>query len=140
MHTKNNLNNTPKTASPAGDQSADVKGKTQLPTPMSQVILAARSLERFISPAELETLGNACRGEEREFFKAKMVELADVADNMPTSTKRTGKAIRPWCACTISLPTVTGTSPSATSSDEQLQAFGLACIWEQELGYITIQN
>ena len=126
MHTKNNLNNKNQTASPAGDQSADVKGKTQLLTPMSQAILAAHTLARFITPAELEVIGNAVRGEEGEFWKSKLVELADIVDNMPVvyETDGQGDAAVVW-----------------------LHYFSRDCDWyiterdqEEELGYISIQE
>jgi hypothetical protein len=109
-------------------------------TPMSQVILAAKTLQRFISANELEVLGDACRGEEREFFKAKLVELADIVDTMPVVYETDGQGD----SATVWLHYFTSDTDfyitERDCEEEQHQAFGLSCIWEEELGYISIQE
>lgn len=106
--------------------------------PMSHVILAAKTLQRFISPAELEVLGNACRGQERDFFKAKMVEMADIVDTMPTTYETDGQGDQAMVFLHYFTSDCDWYITERDESDEQLQAFGLACIWEQELGYISL--
>ncbi len=142
MHAINNLTNKPKTKtdSPSGDQSTAGQGKSQMPTPMSQVITAARSLARFISPSELETIGNACRGEEREFFKAKLVELSELVGSMPCTYQTDGQGDQAVAYLHYFTPDADFYITERDQEEEQLQAFGLACIWEQELGYISIQE
>lgn len=107
-------------------------------TPMSQVIAAVKAIKNFISPAELEVLGNACRGEEREFFKAKLVEWAGIVDSMPTTyeTDGMGDAAIVWLH--YFTPAGDFYVTERDELEEQHQAFGLACMYEDELGYINI--
>lgn len=138
MRTKTNNDNKPKTAL-AGRASEQQNGvQTKIPTPMAQVAAAARSLARFINPAELETIGNACRGEEREFYKAKLVELAGVVDSMPTIYETDGQGDQAVAHLHYFTSDCDWYITERDQEEEQHQAFGLACIWEEELGYISI--
>ena len=121
-------------------KNSEVQGESQLPTPMSQVVAAARTLQRFITPAELETIGSACRGEEREFFKAKLVELADLVGSMPVTYETDGQGDQATAFLHYFTSDCDWYIVERDSEEEQHQAFGLACIWEQELGYISIQE
>ena len=136
MHTTTSKNNKNQTASGRSSQLQQLQGKT--PTPMSQVILAAKALQRFISPAELEVLGNACRGQERDFFKAKMVEMADIIDTMPCTYETDGMGDQAIVWLHYFTPSSDFYIVERDQEDEQLQAFGLACLYEDELGYINI--
>lgn len=140
MHTTTNKNNkgNNQTVSDGSSQQQQLQGNT--PTQMSQVILAARTLQKFVNPQELETLGDACRGEEREFFKAKMIELADVVDNMPCTYQTDGQGDNAIAYLHYFTPAGDFYVTERDQEDEQLQAFGLACMYEDELGYINISE
>lgn len=142
MHTKNNLNNNNQTASPAGDQSAEGRGngKPQLPTLLGIAKAGADALRGFIHPNELAVIWNACMGEEREFFRAKLVELGSAADNMPTVYETDGQGDQAVAWLHYFTPDCDWYITERDSEDEQRQACGLACVWESELGYIDIQE
>lgn len=114
--------------------------KPQLPTPMSQVITAAQTLQRFITPQELEVLGNAVRGEEGEFWKAKLVELAELVSSMPCTYQTDGQGDKAIAWLHYFTPSSDFYITERDESNEQHQAFGLAVIWEEELGYISISE
>jgi hypothetical protein len=111
-----------------------------LSTPISQAAAAARTLHKFINPQELEVIGNACMGEESEFWRKRLVELAGIVDSMPTTYQTDGQGD----AATVHLHYFTSDYDfyitERDCEEEQLQAFGLACIWEEELGYISIKE
>jgi hypothetical protein len=140
MRTKTNDNNKNQTAlaGQASEQQNGVQSQTKMPTPMSQATLAARTLQRFINPGELEAIGNAVRGEEGEFWKSKLVELAKLVESMPTTYETDGHGD----AAVVHLHYFTSDCDwyvtERDSEEEQHQAFGLAVVWEEELGYISI--
>lgn len=129
--------NPPPFAAPAGSDDMGNKQK-QLPTPMSQVIVAVRTIKNFITPSELEVIGNAVRGEEGEFWKAKLVELGELVGSMPTTYQTDGQGDAAVAFLHYFTPDCDWYVTERDSEEEQLQAFGLACIWESELGYISI--
>ena len=122
---------------PAPRSSSDVMRNK---IPMTQAAAAARSLARFITPAELESIGNACEGEEGEFFKSKLVELANLVSRMPTTYETDGQGDQAVAHLHYFTPTCDWYITERDSEEEQLQAFGLACVWEEEVGYISIQE
>lgn len=107
-------------------------------TPIAQATDAARSLARFINPAELESIGAACRGEEREFFKRKLVELAGIIKTMPVTYGTRGQGDRAVAHLHYFTPTADFYITERDHQRDQQQAFGLSIIWEEELGYISI--
>ena len=113
---------------------------------MSRKIEVANSftmLKGFISNSQLKAIETGCRGEEKEFFFDKVVEMAKVVSGMPKTYEQDGlgdKAI-------VSLHYFSGnsdyfiTEKDMGTPDEpgQHQAFGLTDIGcGSELGYISI--
>lgn len=100
---------------------------------------AILTLRHFIGPAQLTALAHACRGEEKQFFYDKLVELAALTASMPKTYEQDGlgdKAI-------VHLHYFRGGMDfHVTERDmetEQLQAYGLADLgYGGELGYICI--
>jgi len=113
---------------------------------MNQVIEAIKTVRPFLSASQLEIMGSACRGEEREWFKAKFIELADLIAKMPETYAQDGKgdaAIVTLCYFTKS----TGHHWYITEKDKgdgsddlsQHQAYGLSDLDEgEEKGYISL--
>lgn len=134
---KTEENNKTNTASPAGELTT---ASVQIPTPMSHAATAARSLARFINPQELEVLGNCCRGEEREYFKSKLVELAGIVDSMPVTYQTNGQCDQAIVWLHYFNQDCDWYIVERDCEEEQLQAFGLCCIWEDELGYVSIKE
>lgn len=122
------------TASPAGER----KQQHVFSTPLSQAAGAAKRLARFINPSELEVIGNACRGEEGEFFKSKLVELAELIGSMPVTYETDGMGDKAVAWLHYFTPAGDFYITERDVEEEQQQAFGLACIYEDELGYINI--
>jgi hypothetical protein len=136
-------NKTSKTNKPNQTALAGLASEQQnhLQTTITQAATAARRLHRFINPSELESIGEACRGEEREFFRAKLVELAEIVCTMPTTYKTDGQGD----AAIVYLHYFTlGGDFYITERDhleDQLQAFGMVSgIYEDELGYINLSE
>ena len=107
-------------------------------TTIKQATQAAITLASFMAPSQLGYMGSMCRGEEGEFFKAKMVELAETVTTMPKTYEQDGKGDD---AVAYLHYFMGGGDWYITEKDmetDQLQAFGLAMIHERELGYISI--
>jgi hypothetical protein len=108
-------------------------------------IAAIRRLRQFIAPNQLSVIGDLCRGEEKEFFFRKMVELASLIVAMPKTYEQShlgDEAI-------VSLHYfkdgmdffITEKDVGEGEADPpQLQAFGLADLFGDggEMGYISI--
>lgn len=108
---------------------------------MREVYNAVRSLGQFIGPAQLSVLGNACRGEERQWFKAKLIEMAERVNTMPKTYETDGQGDK--AIAYLRYFHSAGFEWFVTERDmehEQLQAFGLADMGFPELGYISIQE
>lgn len=131
--------NPPPFAAPAGSDDMGNKQK-QLPTPMAQVIAAARTIKNFINPAELEVIGNAVRGEEGEFYKAKLVELAELVSSMPCTYETDSQGDQAVAYLHYFSRDCDWYVTERDQEEEQHQAFGLAVVWEEELGYVSIQE
>ena len=59
---------------------------------MKEVLPAIKVLKGFVGTRQLETLGDLCRNsEEGQFFKDKIVEMADIVSNMPESYETDGQ-------------------------------------------------
>ncbi|WP_293006019.1 DUF2958 domain-containing protein [Nitrosomonas sp.] len=99
-------------------------------------------LKNFIGAAQLSAVGTLIRGEEGQFFKDKLVEIANVIQTMPKTYGQDGmgdKAI-------VYLHYFKGSGDwyitEKDMEDDQIQAFGLADIFGDggELGYINIEE
>jgi hypothetical protein len=114
---------------------------TSPPDKSANAFDALKLLKGFIGGAQLLTVRDAMRGEEREFFFDKMIELAAVVSGMP----KTGETDRQGDAAVAHLHYFAGGSANwyITEKDmlaQQDQAFGLADLFGDggELGYISI--
>lgn len=58
---------------------------------MMQAALAVPSLRPFLSPVQLNVIGNLSRGEEGRFFLNKILELANMVNTMPKTYEQDGK-------------------------------------------------
>ena len=111
------------------------------------VVAAIPTLRQFIGRSQLSALGDACRGEERQWFKNRLVALAGQIANMPQTYAQEGlgdnaiahlhyfKGSGDWYI------TEKDSDPVNESGghDGQIQAFGLADLgYGAELGYISI--
>ena len=95
----------------------------------------------FIGSAQLEVIGNACRGEERQHFIDLLCTFGERIANMPKTYEQDGKGDQ----AVIYLHYFTsGCDWHITERDmesEQHQAFGLADLgYGPELGYISIKE
>ncbi len=101
----------------------------------------AGELKQFIGLSELRAIKENTRGEEGEFFRAKIAELKNRIANMPKTYETDGMGD----AAPVTLHYFLGGSDwyiiEKDSEPEQLQAFGFACLngdKNAELGYISI--
>ncbi len=107
---------------------------------MTQTTEAVKTLQQFIGKSQMQAMADNCRGEEREYFKAKFVEMATIVANMPKTYEQDGKGDN---AIVYLHYFTAGADWFIYEKDieaEQHQAFGLADIYGDggELGYISI--
>jgi hypothetical protein len=100
-----------------------------------------RVLEMFMSTAQVRALGAGIRGEEKEYFRAKIAEMAETVRTMPNTYETDGQGN----AAIAHLHYFTGAwdwyiTERDTCDGPQLQAFGLVHGHEHELGYINIHE
>lgn len=134
--------------STTNDQSLQQTAKTeahhpdnlQSQTPTSQAAKAAYILRGFINSAEMDTIGRACHGEEGEFWKGKLVELAQIVETMPATYETDGQGDNAVAFLHYFTPAGDFYIIERDQEDVQMQAFGLACSYEEELGYISIKE
>lgn len=106
---------------------------------MLEAAAAARKIKGFITPAQLEVIGNACRSEEREFFKAKLAELANTIETMPVTYQTDGQGMEAVAHLHYFAGAGDWYITERDCETEQLQAFGEADLgYGGELGYISI--
>ena len=116
-----------------------------MPT-MTEVTKAANTIRPFIGPAQLEVMGDACRGEEREFFKAMFVEIAEKVTTMPKTYQTNNQGNDAVVHLHYFLNNmdwyITETDKGDGKDTRQIQAFGLADLGMgyPELGYISIEE
>lgn len=114
---------------------------------LTETAAAFTKLRGFLGLGQLHTLAENCkRSEERQFFRAKMCEMAALIEAMPKTYEQDGKGD----AAIVTLHYFTGgcdfyiTEKDAGSPDDapeqfQSQAFGLADLgYGPELGYISL--
>lgn len=108
-------------------------------TTIKQATAATVVLREFINPQQLEVLGDMCGGEEREYFKAKLVEYAGRVRTMPKTYGQDGLGLD----AVAYLHYFTGSCDWYITERDvgpgQHQAFGVANLGHgPELGYISI--
>lgn len=107
-------------------------------TTINQATTAAVTIREFISPSQLSVMGTNCRGEEGEWFKAKLVELAETINTMPHTYQQDGKGDEAIAYLHYFRGVADWYITEKDMDGGVLQAFGLAHIQETELGYISI--
>ena len=113
---------------------------------MRAAVEHVKTLKKFMSPAQLNVMGNGCRNsEERDFFFSKLEEMANRVENMPktyeTENVKTNDKI-------VHLHYFVGgadwyiVEKDMVEDEPQYQAFGLANIGYglSGLGYISINE
>lgn len=115
--------------------------KTKLPA------AEVHQLRPFLSLPQLAAIGEGCRGEDSDWFRVKIIELAALLQTMPTTGKTDGQGdlAVAWLHYFTPSSDFYITETDAGSPDDlkngipaQSQAFGLACVFEEELGYISL--
>lgn len=112
------------------------------PATKPDAVTALQTLRGFIGNIQLRVIGDACRGEEKQYFFDKLVAIADIVTRMPKTYETDGEGdnavaylhyFSPSCDWFI-------TEKDEDSDGEgQIQAFGLADLgYGGELGYISI--
>jgi hypothetical protein len=107
-----------------------------------QAVDALKTLRGFIGNGQLQALGDAMRGEEKQFFFDKMVALANLVSTMPQTYQQDGlgdQAIVSLHYFKGSMDWYITERDSDPDGEGQIQAFGLADFGDGgELGYISI--
>ena len=132
---KTSATNQVKTACGASSTTAYVKPASKL-----QAAYALGKLRPFLSAAQLSIFDEMRFSEERQFFFDKAVELAETTETMPTTYQTDGQGDQAVAFLHYFTSDCDWYITERDESFEQLQAFGLACIWEEEVGYISIQE
>jgi hypothetical protein len=105
-------------------------------TPLDAATLAG--LRRFIGPAQMAAMLEGMQGVDRDFFLGKLVEMGERIAAMPATYATDGQGDE----AIVHLHYFTGGCDwyitEKDCENAQHQTFGLACIHELELGYISI--
>jgi hypothetical protein len=109
-------------------------------TTIKNATTALKTLRGFIGPSQLSCIGTACRGEERDWFKAKLVELANLVESMPKTYETEGKEPIAYLHYFTSGWDFYITEKDIDQDGEgQHQAYGVANIgYGPERGYVSI--
>ena len=98
-------------------------------------------LKQFIGKSQLSAIGMGIRGEEGQFFKDKLIEIANVIQTMPKTYGKDGMGDKAIAYLHYFKGSGDWHITEKDMEDEQLQAFGLANLGQGgELGYISIQE
>ena len=104
---------------------------------------AINTLAPFIGTAQTWALVNGCKGEEKEFFKAKILEMAETIATMPKSYDTDGQgnnAVAHLHYFTGSWDWYITEKDVNTDGKGQIQAFGMVDGYECEMGYINLKE
>ena len=103
---------------------------------------ALKTLRGFIGDSQLRVIGDGCRGEERQYFFDKLVEMADIVTRMPKTYETNGQgdnAVAYLHYFSSSCDWFITEKDEDSDGEGQIQAFGLADLgYGGELGYISI--
>lgn len=140
-----NERNTDTSTQPQTEGAQDLNNPQVVETEISLVEATAGlgTLNPFINRNQLRAIWDLCReGEEKAFFKAKVMDLARLIKSMPKTYDQDGKG---WGETVAYLHYFTAdfdwyiTEKDMTGAGTN-QAFGLAVVFERELGYISIRE
>jgi hypothetical protein len=111
---------------------------------MRQATDAVQTLRGFIGAEQLDIIGRGCRGEERDYFKEKLVEMAKIVTDMPKTYEQDGlgeNAVAHLHYFTGGCDWYITERDSDPDGEGQIQAFGSANLgYGAELGYISIKE
>lgn len=124
------------------EQQKDLEPEVKPQITMTDVNKVMPLLKNFIGAAQLSAVGSLIRGEEGQFFKDKMVEIANVVQTMPKTYGQDGMADKAIAYLHYFKGSGNWYITEKDMEDDQLQAFGLADIFGDggEFGYINIEE
>lgn len=99
---------------------------------------AMKVLSRFVSREQLTAISDAMRGEERQFFFDKAVELVKTIEAMPVTYQTDGQGDNSIAHLHYFLAGCDWYITEKDMLQDQHQAFGLADMGYPELGYISL--
>jgi hypothetical protein len=102
---------------------------------------ALGSLRGFLGPQQLRVVGDCCRGEEKQYFFDKLVELAALVESMPKVYEQDGLGEQAIVYLHYFIGGCDWFITEKDSEREQHQAFGWANLGDDdcaELGYISL--
>ena len=109
-------------------------------TPLN-LIESMMLLRRFVPYSQMQCIEEGLTGEEAGYFQDKIFEYAERISNMPSTYETDGQgndAIAHLHYFTANCDWYITEKDSEPDKAGQIQAFGLAKIFEPELGYISI--
>jgi hypothetical protein len=101
---------------------------------------ACEALQHFIGATQKMVLAEVIDGEESQFFVGKLNELANIMSTMPKTYETDGQGDEAIAHLHYFTAGFDWYITERDMEEEQLQAFGLACLFEKELGYISIDE
>jgi len=108
----------------------------------SELFENLKLLNNYIGCGQMACLGSNLCGEEKQFFKEKVKEIAETIDNMPKTYEQDGKGYNATAYLhyfTSSADWYITEKDIDTDEQGQLQAFGMTDLGDgPELGYISI--
>lgn len=114
----------------------------QVPATKRDAVTALHTLRRFIGNIQLSVIGDGCRGEEKQYFFDKLVEMAGVVTRMPKTYETDGEgdnAVAYLHYFSSNCDWFITEKDEYSDGEGQIQAFGLADLgYGGELGYISI--
>jgi len=114
----------------------------QVPATKRDAVTALQTLRRFIGNIQLSVIGDGCRGEEKQYFFDKLVEMAGVVTRMPKTYETDGEgdnAVAYLHYFSSNCDWFITEKDEDSDGEGQIQAFGLADLgYGGELGYISI--
>ncbi len=100
---------------------------------------AAKALRGFVPAAQLGVIGTMCRGEEGDFFRAKMIEYAERIATMPKTYEQDGKGNEAVAYLHYFSGAADWWITEKDMETEQRQAFGYVDLgYGGELGYVSL--
>lgn len=103
-----------------------------------EVLFALRFLQGYMSRSQLAATAAGMRGEERQECFNKVVEMERLIRTMPQTYEQDGAGVDAIAHLHYFLNGFDWYITERDMEREQLQAFGLACMGEEEIGYISI--
>ncbi|OIR19968.1 hypothetical protein GALL_08540 [mine drainage metagenome] len=99
---------------------------------------ALRFLQGFMPQAQIAAIAAGMHGEEQQHFFNKVVEIERLIRTMPKTYEQDGAGEEAIAHLHYFLNGFDWFITERDIEREQLQAFGLACLGEEEMGYINI--